>query len=169
MLPRPFRWRRRPPTCRGPGIESILLVEDEPAVRALASLELRDLGYTVFEASSGEEALEWAGRQNGRGFDLLLTDVVMPQMSGRELADRIRTGHPGTKVLFISGYTADEIGQHGVFEPGISLLQKPFTASVLAAKVRDVLDDPARRRAPQLRISPASHSHRRRTSRLMAA
>ncbi len=120
--------------------ETVLLVEDESSVRKLASLALRELGYNVLEAAGGNEALQLVGQRRGPGIDLLLTDVVMPHMSGKELADKIRTAHPGTKVLFTSGYTDDMLGQEDVANHKAMLLQKPFTRSALAHKVREVLD-----------------------------
>jgi len=122
------------------GTESILLVEDEPGVRKIASTVLRELGYEVIEATVGEEALRIIRERNGKSIDLLVSDVIMPEMNGKELADQVLFSHPETKVLFISGYAADAIDQHGVSDESLNLLQKPFTASVLAAKVREVLD-----------------------------
>ena len=121
------------------GTETILLVEDEAAVRALSSRVLRKYGYTVIEAPGGEEAIDLA-RQHGGTIDLLVTDVVMPGMSGREVADRIRSSRPETQILFTSGYTPDTILQHRVLTPDTPFLPKPFTPAILAAKVRDVLD-----------------------------
>jgi PAS domain S-box-containing protein len=122
------------------GTETILLVEDEDAVRELAKTVLESQGYAVVEAISAEEAEKLAAR--GRKIDLLLTDVVMPAMSGRELAKRISEQTPQTRVLFMSGYTDNVIAQGGVLEPGVSFLQKPFSPRALAAKVREVLDTP---------------------------
>jgi PAS domain S-box-containing protein len=122
------------------GSELILLVEDESMVRELASNILRGLGYDVLEASSGEDALIIALQQKGK-IDLLLTDVVMPRMSGKELADRIQTSQSDIKVLFTSGYTDDAIVHLGVLERGTAFLQKPFTPSSLARKVRETLDE----------------------------
>ena len=119
----------------------ILLVEDEPALRELAEVMLRDLGYTVFEASNGREALQVVARCNGRPLDVLVTDVVMPEMGGKKLADHFQTSHPKTKVLFCSGYTNDALVHHGVLEPGIQFLQKPYSMQALAQKVREVLDN----------------------------
>ncbi len=120
--------------------ETVLLVEDEPSVRRLASLELRELGYNVMEAAGGDEALQLARQRGVQGVDLLLTDVVMPQMSGKELADKILATHPRTKVLFISGYTDDVLGQKDISNREAALLQKPFNRSSLAHKVREVLE-----------------------------
>jgi PAS domain S-box-containing protein len=123
------------------GTETILLVEDEDAVRELAKTVLESRGYAVVEAMSAEEAEKLA---NGRDkkIDLLLTDVVMPAMSGRELARRISAQRPQTRVLFMSGYTDNVIAQGSVLEAGVSFLQKPFSPRALAAKVREVLDTP---------------------------
>ncbi len=122
------------------GSEVLLLVEDEPAVRELATLALTDLGYTVLTATNGIEALELVRRRDSGRLDLLVTDVVMPQMGGRELADRLRALRPDTKVLFTSGYTEDAIVNRGVLQPGLAFLQKPYTPGTLARKIRQVLD-----------------------------
>jgi CheY-like chemotaxis protein len=125
---------KAPPT----GIETILLAEDATAVRMAARQILERFGYSVLEAANGTDALTIA--QNGAVIDLLLTDVVMPEMSGRELVDRFARLRPNTKVLFMSGYTDDAIVRHGVLRPGTAYLQKPFSPDTLARKVRDVLD-----------------------------
>jgi PAS domain S-box-containing protein len=122
------------------GTESVLLVEDEPNVRKISSTVLRGLGYDVVEATCGEEALRVIQQGKLKAIDLLVTDVIMPEMNGKELADQVLLSHPETKVLFISGYTADAIDQHGISDESLNLLQKPFTASILAAKIREVLD-----------------------------
>jgi two-component system cell cycle sensor histidine kinase/response regulator CckA len=121
------------------GTETILLVEDGEAVRVLAAQLLREQGYTVLEAGNGEEALRLTEAQIEPEIHLLLTDVVMPQMGGKELADRLQAERPNLKVLFTSGYTDDAIVHHGVLEPGIAFLEKPFTASTLLRKVRQTL------------------------------
>ena len=124
------------------GTETILLVDDEPTVRELASAVLNDLGYTILTAANGIEALEVAQRRNGQGIDLVMTDVVMPHMGGRELAERFSAIQPNAKVLFISGYADDAVsGTAGTRSP-VFFLQKPFTPAVLACKVREVLDTP---------------------------
>jgi two-component system, cell cycle sensor histidine kinase and response regulator CckA len=120
------------------GTETILLAEDATAVRVAARQILERFGYTVLEAANGTDALSTA--QNGVAIDLLLTDVVMPEMSGRELVERIAKLRPNTKVLFMSGYTDDAIVRHGVLRPGTAYLQKPFSPDTLARKVREVLD-----------------------------
>ena len=121
------------------GSETVLLVEDEPMVRELGLLALSSLGYQVFEASNGVEALARMKEMNGRPIDLLVTDVVMPEMGGRELADHLRKVSPGTRVLFSSGYTYDAIERTDLLDTGIFFLQKPYTMSILATKVREVL------------------------------
>ncbi|GMU91336.1 MAG: hypothetical protein AMXMBFR4_03940 [Candidatus Hydrogenedentota bacterium] len=122
------------------GSETILLVEDEPLVRSVTYQTLIDRGYTIIEAHDGPTAIELTQKHAGP-IDLLLTDVVLPQMSGRELSERLRQTRPELRVLFMSGYTEDAIVHHGVLERGISFLPKPFTPEVLARKVRLVLDD----------------------------
>ena len=124
------------------GSETVLLVEDEAALRSLAQEILRDQGYRVIAAASGPEALEIA-RSHPSPIDLLVTDVVMPGMDGRELADRLLPLHPETRCLFMSGYTDDAVVRRGVREEGMPFLQKPFTIDALALKVREVLDQTA--------------------------
>jgi signal transduction histidine kinase len=121
------------------GTETILLAEDERMVRALTRENLRVCGYQVLEAANGEDALRVSREYKGE-IHLLLTDVVMPRMSGRELAERVAEGRPGLPVLYVSGFTDDAIVQHGVLEPGTEFLEKPFTLNALARKVRQVLD-----------------------------
>ena len=128
-----------PPPLVQTGSETILLVEDEPEVRAVAVESLRLLGYQVLEAAAPSDALRLA-EQYTEPIHLLLTDVVLPAMSGRELAEIIKRLHPETKVLYVSGYTVNTIAHHGVLEEGIHFLPKPYTMSQLAAKVRQVLD-----------------------------
>jgi len=126
-----------------PGSETILLVEDQPAVRAFTLAALKGYGYRVIEASGGEEAIAIAGRHPGR-IDLLLTDVVLTGMNGKELSERMGRSRPGLKVLFVSGYTADVIAHHGVLDHGVSFLHKPYGPHELAAKVRELLGEPLR-------------------------
>jgi CheY-like chemotaxis protein len=121
------------------GTETILLVEDEDGVRTLARLVLQRFGYTVLDARNGGEALLLCGQQQG-DIHLMITDVVMPKMSGRELVERFHAARPGTKVLYTSGYTAGAIEEKGVLEPGTEFLQKPFSFADLTQKVRSVLD-----------------------------
>jgi two-component system cell cycle sensor histidine kinase/response regulator CckA len=122
------------------GSETILAVEDEEEVRTLVVRILREQGYTVIAAAHGEEAMRLAEEHRGNGIHLLLTDVVMPGMSGRELAEGLKLRYPGIKVLYMSGYTDDAIVHHGVIEEGINYIQKPFTLDSLARKLREVLD-----------------------------
>jgi PAS domain S-box-containing protein len=122
------------------GSETVLLVEDEQEVRLLAHRLLSQQGYRVLEATNGVEALHVAQEHGGEKIHLLLTDVVMPQMGGKELADQLKIFRPDVKVLYTSGYTDDAIVHHGVLEPGTHFLQKPFSPKTLSHKVREVLD-----------------------------
>ena len=121
------------------GNELILLVEDDDLVRSVARRALEYRGYTIMEAANPDVAIELSGRHEGR-IDLLLTDVIMPGMSGRALAERLVPLRPDMKVLYSSGYTDEAIVRHGVLEEGIAFLQKPYTPEALARKVREVLD-----------------------------
>jgi two-component system, cell cycle sensor histidine kinase and response regulator CckA len=122
------------------GAETILLVEDEEDVRLLAEQALKELGYHLLIAGDGAQGLQTA-RSYEKKIDLLLADVIMPNMSGRELGEKIGKFHPDTKICYMSGYTDDAIVRHGVLEKGVYLLQKPFSLHTLAKKVREVLDD----------------------------
>jgi CheY-like chemotaxis protein len=124
-----------------PGSGVILLVEDQEPVREMLKKALTIRGYTVLEAAGGEEALGLAGQHRGL-VDLLITDVVMPVMSGRELAERLTAERPGMKVLFISGFADRAVVHHGMLSPGINYLQKPFPLSELARKVQEILKGP---------------------------
>jgi PAS domain S-box-containing protein len=124
------------------GTETILLVEDDPALREMAATLLKRLGYTVLTAANGIEALSLKQQRDIGHIDLLFTDVVMPHMSGKELADRVRALYPYTRILFTSAYTENAIIHQGVLDKGVALLQKPFTPSALAHKLREVLDQP---------------------------
>ena len=121
------------------GSENILLVEDEEVVRGLARRILEQAGYSVVEASKGAEALRFCA-EHATGVDLLLTDVVMPEMSGKELADQLRSKCPDLKIVFMSGYTDESIVHHGVLDSSVEFIQKPFTPAALIRKVREVLD-----------------------------
>ena len=120
------------------GSETVLVVEDQRGVRQLAVRALRGWGYRVLEADNGETALAVIG-EHGDAIDLLLSDVVMPKMSGTELAARFREACPGARVLLMSGYTDETANRHGVLESGHALLQKPFTPDMLVLRVREVL------------------------------
>ncbi len=122
------------------GNETILVVEDETAVRELAARMLRAAGFAVLTAENGDEALLASGHHQGE-IHLLLTDVVMPGMSGRLLAERLAELRPGVRVLYMSGYTDDAIIHHGVLKPGTRFIGKPFSAAELARRVRDSLDE----------------------------
>jgi CheY-like chemotaxis protein len=121
------------------GNEVVLLVEDQARVRSLTREVLERSGYHVLEAKNGSEGLERAEQHSGP-INLLITDVIMPEMNGRALADRMTELRPAMRVLFISGYTDKAVVRHGVLKAKTAFLQKPFTATALAAKVREVLD-----------------------------
>jgi CheY-like chemotaxis protein len=121
------------------GEETVLLAEDEDGVRDLARLCLERNGYQVLEAGNGSDALRICEQYPG-AIDILVTDVVMPHLSGRQVAERVLSRRPRTKVLYVSGYTDDAMTRHGVADAGTSFLPKPFTAESLARKVREVLD-----------------------------
>jgi CheY-like chemotaxis protein len=130
------------------GTETVLLCEDDDAVRRMANEMLAAAGYTVLVARNGTQAREVA-RAHGRPLDLLVTDVIMPDTNGRALADQLQAAQPDLEVLFISGYTSNVIAHHGVLDQGVSFLQKPFNRRELLQHVRDILDrSPARRAAP---------------------
>lgn len=122
------------------GTETVLLVEDDPLVRRFAVRVLRQLGYTVFEASDGEVALNILQKHEADKIDLMLTDIVMPRLGGKTLADRVRFSKPTFKVLFTSGYAGEAVLNNKFTEENAPFLQKPFTPSSLARKVREVLD-----------------------------
>jgi two-component system, cell cycle sensor histidine kinase and response regulator CckA len=123
------------------GTETILLVEDDAQLRALTSSVLAHCGYKVLSAPGTEEGIALC-RENHRDIHLLVTDVIMPGMNGRQLAEQVKQISPRTKVLYVSGYTSNAIVHYGVLDPGLSFLPKPFSLSALIAKVREVLDAP---------------------------
>ncbi|MFH1742174.1 MAG: PAS domain S-box protein, partial [bacterium] len=122
------------------GTETVMIVEDEAALLKIGRRMLEELGYTVLTANTPGEAIRLVEEHSG-DIDLLITDVVMPEMNGRELAERLTRLKPGTKCLFMSGYTANVIAHHGVLEEGVRFIQKPFSVEVLAEKVREVLGE----------------------------
>jgi PAS domain S-box-containing protein len=126
------------PAARG-GTETILVVEDEAPVRQLATRMLRRLGYTVLEAGSGPEALAFVAQHRGT-IELLLTDVIMPEMNGPEVARRLTASHPETRVLYMSGYLGDELSGKADLDPQTTLLRKPFTPGDLAQRIRQMLE-----------------------------
>ena len=120
------------------GTETVLVAEDNETVRTLACRMLEDLGYRVLAAESADRCVELADGHPGT-IDLLLTDVIMPGRNGRELYDLLKRGRPELKALFMSGYSGDVIGQHGILDEGVHFLQKPFTGPVLSQQVRRAL------------------------------
>jgi CheY-like chemotaxis protein len=121
------------------GHETILVCEDDPAIRQLTELLLREVGYRVLTARNGEDALNLVANHDGE-IHMLVTDVIMPRMDGGKLAERLSADLPGLRVMFISGYTANVIAHHGVLEDGVEFLEKPFTRDRLLQRVRQVLD-----------------------------
>jgi CheY-like chemotaxis protein len=122
------------------GHETILLVEDESAILNMATMILTRQGYTVLPANTPEQAISLAKENTGE-INLLMTDVVMPEMNGRDLAKNLQTLYPQLKILFMSGYTANVIAHHGVLDEKVHFIQKPFSLPDLASKVREVLDE----------------------------
>jgi CheY-like chemotaxis protein len=122
------------------GKETVLLVEDDTGVRELIRQVLPKLGYTLLEAENGQDAL-WTITRYPDPIHLILTDVVMPGINGRALAEELSFSHPELKILFMSGYTDEAIAHHGVLKPGVAFLQKPFNLVSLARKIRSVLDN----------------------------
>jgi two-component system, cell cycle sensor histidine kinase and response regulator CckA len=120
------------------GSETVLVVEDESSVREVTALFLKDLGYSVLSAGNPEEAFRVAA-EHGRPIQLLVTDVVMPGMNGRELAVRLSAAHPRMQCLYVSGYTENVIAHHGILDEGVSFLAKPFTQEEIARKIRQIL------------------------------
>jgi CheY-like chemotaxis protein len=121
------------------GTETLLIVENEPAIRNLLQVALRRNGYTVLAAESGREALELV-RNHADAIHLLITDVVMPDMDGPELVRQLSTIRPDTRTLFMSGYMDDTLGERGILSTNANFIQKPFSPRTIAQKVRDILD-----------------------------
>ena len=121
------------------GHETVLVVEDEPAILNLSKLMLEKQGYRVLTAGTPGEAIRLAEEHTGE-IHLLMTDVVMPEMNGRDLAKKLLSLYPNLKRLFMSGYTANVIAHHGVLDEGVHFIQKPFSGKDLVAKVREALD-----------------------------
>ena len=128
------------PVEKSTNFETVLVAEDEEIVRELVCDVLNEQGYNVLCAVDGIEALRKAKEHEGH-IDLLITDVIMPHMNGQELAEQLSTARPGIKVLFVTGYSDNDIGDHGVLDPSVDLLQKPFTPQALARRVRDVIQE----------------------------
>jgi PAS domain S-box-containing protein len=126
------------------GTETLLVVEDEPSVRHLARGFLETLGYEVLSAANGQDGLHVAREHQGSPIRLVITDVVMPLMGGKVMAEWLKTTYPDIKILFTSGYTDDAIAQYGVLDTGVEFLPKPYTPATLARKVRELLDAPAK-------------------------
>jgi two-component system, cell cycle sensor histidine kinase and response regulator CckA len=122
------------------GTETLLVVEDEPSVRHLALRVLEDQGYNVLSAANGQDALNVARDHKGSPVRLVVTDVIMPLMGGKVMAEWLKTANPDLKILFTSGYTDDAITHHGVLEKGVEFLPKPYTAATMVRKVREMLD-----------------------------
>ncbi|MCF8113053.1 MAG: response regulator, partial [Desulfotignum sp.] len=123
------------------GTETILLVEDEPAILKMTRMMLERKGYTVISAATPAQALEKAQNHAG-AIDLLMSDVVMPEMNGRDLATKIIALYPDIRLLFMSGYTANVIAHQGILDKGVAFIQKPFSMAELTEKVREVFDHP---------------------------
>jgi two-component system cell cycle sensor histidine kinase/response regulator CckA len=137
-VPEPVVTESPAPTVQGSS-ETVLLVEDEDLVRQLTREILTRHGYRVLEAADGVAALEVV-QQYGGAIDLMVTDVVMPRMSGNELVEHVRPLRPGMRVLYVTGYSEEAIARQGQLTEGIELLPKPFTPGVLTAKIRQILD-----------------------------
>jgi CheY-like chemotaxis protein len=120
----------------------LLVVEDEPSLRHLAKGVLQGKGYTVLTAPNGQDALRVASEHHGESISLVVTDVIMPRMGGKVMAEWLKTSFPDLKVLFTSGYTEDAIAHHGVLDKGVEFLPKPYTPESLDRKVRELLDAP---------------------------
>ena len=134
--PNPMVWPKS-------GTETVLIVEDEKSLRNLTRLVLETQGYTVLSASNGHEGLRAAREHHGAPIALVVTDVIMPGMNGKEMAEQLRIDYPNLPILFTSGYTDDALAHYGVLNPGVDLLLKPHTPAALARKVRELLDKPS--------------------------
>ncbi len=121
----------------------ILVVEDEPALRKVVCTLLESLGYDVLQAVNGQDGLRVAQEHTGPPIQLVVTDVAMPQMSGRVMAEWLKTSYPGIRILFTSGYTNDAIAQDDALDADIGFLAKPYSLAGLSAKVRGLLDTPS--------------------------
>ncbi len=128
------------------GKETVLIVEDDDSVREYAARLLRDAGYTPLEARNGVEALRLFETPSGRGIDVVVSDVIMPQMGGKELAEHVQRLRPNTRILFTSGYTGDMLDNSGVSQSGAAFLPKPFSAAQLTQKIREVLTNGSARK-----------------------
>ena len=120
--------------------ETVLLVEDEPAIMRMAHMMLKRLGYKVLTANTPSQAISIA-KNEAKNIDLLMSDVVMPEMNGRELSHQIEAFCPNLKTLYMSGYTANVIAHHGVIDEGTNFIQKPFSMKEIGAKIKEVLTD----------------------------
>jgi CheY-like chemotaxis protein len=118
-----------------------LIVEDQAQARAVTGEILRRHGYSLIEAANGPEAIVKSAEYHGK-IDVLLTDVVLPAMSGRRVADLLQSARAGLRVIYMSGHTTDAIDHHGMLDPGLVLIQKPYTAEALLRKIREVFDSP---------------------------
>ena len=127
------------------GTETLLVVEDEPEMRHLAQRLLESQDYTVLRATNGQDALRMVRGHKGPPIRLVVTDVIMPQMGGKVMAEWLQATYPDLKILFTSGYTDEAIDQNGVIEARVDFLAKPFTPAVLARKVRQMLDNPVKK------------------------
>ena len=132
----------------------MLLAEDGPLLLGLVSYELRSQGYRVLEAANGEEALRVAEGLDGEEIHALVTDIVMPRMGGKELAERFKAEHRDTKVIFMSGYTDKAVFDYAAPEPGVAFLQKPFLAEDMTLKLRELLD--GHDHPPEAMVRPVS-------------
>jgi CheY-like chemotaxis protein len=122
------------------GMETLLVVEDEPSLRHLARHVLETQGYHVLSAANGQDALHAAREHKGSPIRLVVTDVIMPLMGGKVMAEWLQTANPDLKILFTSGYTDDSITRHGVLDKGVEFLPKPYTQATMVCKVREMLD-----------------------------